>query len=188
MIYNIMRAKKSGDRGYTLLFAVLVSALVLGVGVSILNIARKELLLNAGARESQYAFYAADAGYECAVYWDVMKGSFATSTWTANSTSGSVQCGTLLNATPSGIATAAIHDTNQSGNAYTFTFAIPVAGNACAIVDITKDYKQVVSIGNAYAATTQILSRGYNVGWNNGALDCSKINTSKVERALLINY
>ncbi|MES2216747.1 MAG: hypothetical protein V4481_05655 [Patescibacteria group bacterium] len=52
-------------RGYTLLFAVLIASLVLGVAVFILSISRKQYILSATARESLYAMYASDSGIEC---------------------------------------------------------------------------------------------------------------------------
>lgn len=53
-------------RGYTLLFAVLIASLVLGVAVFILSVSRKQYLLSATARESMYAVYASESGIECA--------------------------------------------------------------------------------------------------------------------------
>jgi hypothetical protein len=58
-------------KGFTLLFAVLVSVLVLSVGTSMINIAVKQVILSGSGRESQFAFYAANTGIECALYWDI---------------------------------------------------------------------------------------------------------------------
>lgn len=58
------------ERGFTLFYAVLVSSLLLALGLAIFNITYKELILSSGARESATAFYAADAGLECALFWD----------------------------------------------------------------------------------------------------------------------
>ncbi|MEY2641077.1 MAG: hypothetical protein RL150_470 [Candidatus Parcubacteria bacterium] len=63
--------EKSAAGGFTLLFAVLVSVLVLAVGASVINIALKQVILSGAGRESQYAFYAANTGVECALYWDL---------------------------------------------------------------------------------------------------------------------
>ncbi len=52
-------------RGYTLLFAVLVASLALGVAVFILSVSRKQYILSAAARESMYSMYASDSGIEC---------------------------------------------------------------------------------------------------------------------------
>ncbi|MEK7106175.1 MAG: hypothetical protein AAB895_02345, partial [Patescibacteria group bacterium] len=66
MKISLSKTKKSG--GYTLLFAVLVTSLVLSIGISILNISKKEFLLATSAKDSSIAFYAADSGVECAAY------------------------------------------------------------------------------------------------------------------------
>lgn len=57
-------------RGFVLLYAVMTSTIVLAVGVSIISIALKQLSISTLGRESQYAFYAANTGAECALYWD----------------------------------------------------------------------------------------------------------------------
>lgn len=51
--------------GYTLLFAVMTAALVLGVAVFILSVSKKQYDLAVTARESMYAIYAADGAIEC---------------------------------------------------------------------------------------------------------------------------
>jgi len=65
---KIIEEKK---RGFTLLFAILVSVLILAVGASIISIALKQVILAGAGRESQFAFYAANTGVECALYWDL---------------------------------------------------------------------------------------------------------------------
>jgi len=57
-------------QGFTLLIAILVIGIVLAIGLSILNITLKEFILSGIARESAIALGAADAGMECALYWD----------------------------------------------------------------------------------------------------------------------
>jgi hypothetical protein len=186
MIKKMKRGAKNGRQGYTLLFAVLVSALVLGVGVSILNIARKELLLNSSARESQYAFYAADTGYECGVYWD-SQGAFASS-----SPATSIKCGTT-SSVPTSVASSTVSMTTVVPNtSYIFNFAVPIAGRACAAVAITKTFGTIQLGGGSTTVgiSTTLESKGYNVGWNTvgGANDCTGIDATKVERALLVTY
>ena len=181
MNYSYQQQNTRG--GYTLLFAVLVAALVLGVAVSILNISRKELILTAGARESNYAFYAADAGYECAVDYDSYgSGSsggtiFATTTPTGTS----VSCG--IGAGPTyAQASSSMTITGSVGNPYDFNFFIPVGGKACANIDVVKIYNA------AGIASTTIVSTGYNIGWSGS--DCSASNNSanKVDRTIQISY
>lgn len=62
--------KKDSHKGFVLLFAVLVASVVLAIGTGLYNIASKELILSRASRDSQFAFFAADAGSECAFFWD----------------------------------------------------------------------------------------------------------------------
>src|SRR3989344_3251569 len=71
---------KADNRGFTLLLAALVASITLALGASIFAIAKKEVTLSSVGRDSQYAFYAADTGAECALYWDARHQSFPTST------------------------------------------------------------------------------------------------------------
>jgi hypothetical protein len=58
------------SRGFTILLAALIASLVLALGISVFSIAQKQLILSSIGRNSQYAFYAADTGAECALFWD----------------------------------------------------------------------------------------------------------------------
>lgn len=62
--------KKFYKKGITLLIAVLTAGVLLSISLAIFNIAIKELVISSTGRESQVAFYAADSGVECALYWD----------------------------------------------------------------------------------------------------------------------
>ena len=75
-----MKTFRKTERGFTLLMAALVGSLVLSLGLSIVAIARKSVTLSSIGRDSQFAFYAADTGAECALYWDIRHGLFATTT------------------------------------------------------------------------------------------------------------
>ncbi len=70
----------SSSRGFTLLLAALISSIVLALGASIFALAQKEITLSSLGRDSQFAFYAADAAAECALYWDFRFNYFGTST------------------------------------------------------------------------------------------------------------
>lgn len=75
------------NKGFVILIATLLSGLFLLIGSFIFNISLKELILSSGGRESQFAFYAADSGIECALYWDIKHSVFATSTHSGSSPS-----------------------------------------------------------------------------------------------------
>lgn len=80
--------KLKTSKGFTLLYATLISSLLLAIGLAIFNITIKELILSSSARESQFAFYAADSGIECALYWDIKRGPISTTTPTPISCNG----------------------------------------------------------------------------------------------------
>jgi hypothetical protein len=71
---------RMGTRGFTLLLAALIASIVLSLGTSIYTIAEKQVELSSLGRDSQFAFYTADTGAECALYWDVRFDAFATTT------------------------------------------------------------------------------------------------------------
>jgi hypothetical protein len=66
------KQKKENKKGFTLLFAVLVSTLVVAIGATVVSIALRQTILSGTSRESQYAFYAANTVLECAFFWDVI--------------------------------------------------------------------------------------------------------------------
>lgn len=175
------------DGGYTLLFAVLVSSIVLGVALSILSISRRELLLSSNARESQYAFYAADSGLECASYNDLVGNVFS------GSSNPTVTCKGISPVTVSS------NSLNANETVYTYTFNLPVdnldtgvVSQMCASVSVVKDITEIKSLdaatGNLITTGTKVStvidSDGYNVGWNSTTQDCSKANVRKVQRSL----
>ncbi|MEN9413236.1 MAG: hypothetical protein RLZZ342_323 [Candidatus Parcubacteria bacterium] len=66
------------QKGFTLLLAALVSTIVLALGAAIYGLVVKELALSSLGRDSQFAFFAADTGAECALYWDIRHNYFDT--------------------------------------------------------------------------------------------------------------
>ena len=74
-IKQIKKADKN-QGGFVVLFTVLISVIVLVLATGIFNIALKETELTISAKESNLAFYAADAGSECALYYDLKENAF----------------------------------------------------------------------------------------------------------------
>lgn len=58
------------DRGFALLIALIFMSVMLTFGLALGSLAYKQTLLSSVAVESGYAFYAADAAFECALYAD----------------------------------------------------------------------------------------------------------------------
>lgn len=59
---------KKLNGGFVILFTILTCAVILLIGFGIVSVATRETVLSSTAREAQSAFYAADAGIECALY------------------------------------------------------------------------------------------------------------------------
>ena len=93
-ISNLKPKTYNLQAGFTLLLAALISSVVLALGISIFEIALKQINLSSMGRDSQFAFYAADTGAECALYWDVRSDihpdTFATSS--ASSAMSPISC------------------------------------------------------------------------------------------------
>src|SRR5450759_3445707 len=69
-------AIKTENRGFALLIAVIFMSVMLSFGLALGSLGYKQQVLASGAIESQYAFYAADAALECALYADQQLGTF----------------------------------------------------------------------------------------------------------------
>lgn len=159
------------NRGYTLLFAVLTAALVLGVAVFILSVSKKQYDLSVTARDSVYALYAADSGIECA--------AAAYGTMSSTSPSNTLECnGTSV--TPFGFIDDNSPDSNLwNGSTKTVEdLYLGLDGGTCALITITYGYN------NDDEQLTRIVSRGYNQCDGSGP----KASSRTVERAFRLTY
>lgn len=171
--------KQKKEKGFTLLFAVLLAVLVLAVGTSVINIAMKQVILTGIGRESQFAFYAANTGIECALYWDYRDlGIFATSSLSEepdNETKEATSCAEDYNLFENnGVSNLSVPDKNinYAKSSFKIEFKTPI--QYCAIVSVLK--KQV----NDGGINTTIESRGYNT--------CDENNSRRIERGLQLSY
>ena len=174
---NIWRRNK----GYTFLFAVLVSALVLAIGISILNISKKEFLLATSARDSSSAFYAADGGVECALYEDV----YDRYTFQIDGTrAGGLNCVTE-HSSPVSYIVITPDPLKKVEFKFDAKFGDP-DGKSCASVKVTKT--TIDAVNNIIK--TEIDSRGYNSGWDgtNNRNKCDISSAKRVERAIHLSY
>jgi hypothetical protein len=154
-----MNNHRNSQKGFTILVAVVTAGILLIIAMSIGGIALKEQVLSAANKESQIAFYAADTGMECALYWDQKMGYFAPTT---NPATGEI-------ITQSGIPTIDCNNNNVTSmalttgtNSYSYTFMINnlSVGNGsavtCSVVEVDKD------TSSATSTKTDIYSYGYN--------------------------
>jgi hypothetical protein len=175
---------KAEQRGVALLFAVLLTSMLLLVAIGISNIAYKELLFSGEARDSDRAFFAADTGVECALFLD----KIAPNTVFQDPTSptvGSGTCNTITFSTPTGTITGP-----AMPDSATYSFMIPISlSKTC--VDVTVDKAMPDPMLVPGVTYTKISSVGYNLYPLTGATSCTAGVTGSiriVSRALTTKY
>jgi Tfp pilus assembly protein PilX len=207
---KMTKIKNTGEKktGFTLFVALIVSSMLLAVGFSLSNIILKQLIFSNSGRESQLAFYAADSGAECALYWDrkdmlgytTYQGSFATSSATADTLDLLCGMGMENNTAPTTAKVGSLEKYGDNTSATT-TFYVDYRDpnneanhQACAKVTVSKWIDQSTGVD---VERTTIDSRGYNTQFEGkaGFLDvpgiggkCKIDNARVVERAVRLDY
>ncbi|MDP2641713.1 MAG: PilX N-terminal domain-containing pilus assembly protein [bacterium] len=149
------------DRGFTLFIAVVIMGTLLLIATGVVNLAFRQSLISASGRESQHAFYAADTGIECALYWDIQNPSGVSAFST--STGSTIFCN---------------RDGNNPDNEWVVGGAYTSVINR---IDFLPDpYCAIVTVTKSDDGSTVIESRGYNT--------CDSSDTRRVERAVRATY
>jgi hypothetical protein len=156
---------KKSQAGFTLLIAVVTTSLLLLVSFVVGNIAYKQLLLASTAEESQYAFYAADSGLECALYWDLKNVSVSAFDV---STPGAISCAGQNISGGSQIVPTIPTEPSIIGGASDSVFYLQFT-KGCAIVRVSK-----------VDDVTTVDSRGYNT--------CDTSSSRRFERGVNLSY
>jgi hypothetical protein len=173
----IKYGKRRKEAGFSLFIAVIVMGALLLVAFAISNLAAKEVSFSSLNKESQYAFFAADAGIECALYWDT-KPVTGSAFDPAPSPGSSIDCaGTHITDGDALMGTSTVTTTLIGGGGANtqsiFSFSLNSGLNptqACAIVTVTKNAD----------GSTDIYSRGYN--------NCTVSDPRRVERGIQVKY
>lgn len=151
---------KIKNQGFVILFAVTLSAIILSIALGVANIAFKEIKFSTSGRDTDDAFFAADTGAECALYYD-------------KSTQNKFPVGGPAPANIDCANTSISVTYDTATGIYNFTIInLGNSGDGCAKVTVKKT-----------ALSTKIISNGNN----NGGGSCIKaLNT--VERQIELNY
>lgn len=149
------------QQGFVALFTVLIVSVILAMTIGIASISLKEIVLSSSASDGSKAFYAADSGIECALYFD-----------RANPAPGTFLQGLECNGNTS--ITEIDTTTNDSNEAYMFTMAFGENNELCANVLVER---QIVG-----SFSTRIESKGSNVVCGDDA------NPKRVERSVRVTY
>lgn len=170
---------KKKNKGFVILFAVLVSTIILIITAGIFNFAIKSSILSSYAEESQIAFYAADTGMECALYWDISPEISQT----------------VFDQSYAGDAPTCAGDTitvsDDGSDRYWFWIDLDKTGDTiehgCVFVLIDKSDTEVIEEETVYF--TEITAAGYNsCETDGGTIGTNKGSVSLVERRLNSRY
>ncbi len=175
-------AKNSG--GFSLLYAVLVVSILISVGLSMADIATRQIVLSSSGRDSQIAFYAADSGIECALFWDLKNPSgqsaFSTSTASTISCNGQSIFTNSQTVPTNPTVSSLIGGGGEADPTSIFYIDFNLGSQPlayCAIVTVNKSSNPVPG---GSSILTKIESRGYNT--------CDVANPRRVERAIRVQY
>ncbi|OGJ04326.1 hypothetical protein A3G06_02150 [Candidatus Nomurabacteria bacterium RIFCSPLOWO2_12_FULL_46_14] len=143
----IKKIFKNKSAGFVILYAVIISSMVLAIALGVLDIAYKEIKFSTSARDTNDAFFAADTGLECALFNDKSTGD----SFVEVGFSGEIVC-------RGGAITL-----NGSFPEWDFIISqLGSVGESCARVNVKKD-----TATYAPDTATTITSSGYNNGGGN---------------------
>ncbi len=173
--------KVNPQKGIAILIAVIAVSAMLLIALAISDISFKEQVITYFGRDSKTAFYASNAGIECALFHDFgggVDGEYVFATSTQSIVSGSIHCA-------NGPVPSAV-DTNDDTTITTFFFnSNDPTTDSCTIVKVSK-------IVDGTDIHTKIESRGYNntcdLSSNPSNPSLSDNDPRNLERALLMTY
>ena len=154
---NIKKIKK--NKGFVLLFVIVISSIILAITLSIMNISLKEIKFSTSAKDTNDAFFAADTGAECALFYD--------------------RTAPVNNAfTGTAVMNCAGLNITVNGSSPLWNFVVSRLGNngqGCARVTVNKS-----------VSPTTIISKGYNDGGSIAETCTQGINS--IERQIELSY
>lgn len=155
--------KHALPKGFTLLISIVLATVALSVALALIDVAYKQVVLAITVRQSQYAFYRADALIECALYYDQTQNAFSYDTPAT-----SITCeGHEL------VFSDAPNSSVQNGGVRTTTLTMPCDGGGSDGMIVA--YKHQSGVPSTY-----IYGRGYS--------SCNEDDDRRVERGLRVFY
>lgn len=169
------------DTGFTLFIALTITATLLLVAAGIVTIALRQSFLTGSSRESQYAFYAADSGIECAIYWDVKNGTGFSAFSPTSPDPTTINCNADAANTTEKVKTNPEKIIGGTvGGAATFGGQSSIQPSVFRITFFPKPYCADVTVTKNVDGTTQIISNGFNT--------CDSENPRRTQRSVKVTY
>lgn len=159
-----MKKNISQKSGFALLIAIVTTSLLLLVSFVVVNIALKQIVIAYANQESQYAYFNAESGIECAIYWD-LKNPSGTSAFATDTPATTIKCN---NQNITGMGGGGLSNATSTFN----------------LDNMTPKGCTVVKVGKVNDPTNYGLTRIEAYGYNN----CTPGAARKVERGITITY
>lgn len=153
----------NNKKGYAVIFSVVVISVVVIVTLAISALVQKGLELSSIGQQSMEAFFAADAGIECALYWDIGQRKDDMFGFYGSGAPKPIRCGsTLQSVTPTPIG----------GDNSHLRFSTRIS---------TGDVERCVDVDIKFTTPdTVVKANGYN--------NCDPSDPNRVERGLEVRY
>ncbi len=180
-------------RGYALLTALVVSALIVSMTTAIAQLTVRQLQTQVFATNSHVAYHAAVAGYECAYYWDSEPAAIFDQALGIFYPNGGIQTISCFSGNNTAIIDKSGPPISVNPEVYEFSFALEVGDEGCVEVTVRK----IEEPGQTYVAIddvkqpptqlqyylTSITADGYNSRLRNG--ECVKDDEFIVQRSIV---
>ncbi len=174
--FNFRKKIKNKKSGFVLLFALIFMSVMFSIGIALDSLSYKQQILSSFVTQSQYAFYAADAAMECALYAD-QKETIVAYQSSAPSPAPRITCDN---------APAYFFTAEHSGTQLTIYNRFRLdSGTRCAEVTI---YKVDPDLIPSPPLTTYIFAQGYDVDCDTVFPAGTPSGKRFVSRGLQISY
>lgn len=160
----------SKQKGYAILFAVVITSIISVIVAGISNLTYKQLILSSLVKDSQQAFYMADTAIECALYAHFMKGDNYDNATEENRWS----CGTDFDDSPFTLKIQDSENIDPIEDDYELTFQ-DNKNTPCYEFNVERNENSSGEITDVH-----IKARGYNI--------CNKSLLRTVQREIEVYY
>lgn len=133
--------KKNKQAGFAVIYAVVISSFIILIGSSLFSTSIKQIILNSAKTNSAKVFYIADAGIECALYYELYQGGTENNTF--------YDC---FNST--------YPVSNIDVDKYLIEFSSTAIGDGCGQILVRKNVPR--NVEGSPVNTTEVISRGFN--------------------------
>lgn len=159
---KIEKKKYNNKKGFALLYSIMISSILLAITIGVTTISYKEIKFGTEAKEANEAFFAADVGAECALYYD----------------RSDVDAFNIDNPPPALLSCGGrnANVAENPDNLWKFTLSQLNSGKGCAVVTVDKQD----------SSKTTIIAKGYNIGGEAENI-CDRYDSS-IERVLEVEY